>query len=449
LPEEEHVQRLRTIGQVLGAPASARRCRGSAWQRPRRLLEQQVHHDVLDFCAWAAGLGLTRQQAMARLGLAARTVRAWAAAGGQPDGPASPRGRPVLRSPREQREQVLELLDSVGPGLGLPSLQGHFTELPRAELRDLLRRYRRVWVHRHHHALHVLHWHQPGRVWAIDFADPPLPLEEGWADLLAVRDLASGQQLLWLPVAAATAAETVAALQMLFTIYGAPLVLKMDNGAPFVAAATQALLALWHVVPLFSPPGWPAYNGAIEAGIGALKARTHAQAACHGHPEVWLGADLEAARATANELGRPRGAQGPTPAQSWSQRLPIGAAERDAFRATVDQLAKDAKAVVAVPAPAASGAPAESPNAAPAPPQDAVRSAPAQPDLAAPPAAAVREDAVGSPQAKPSGDGGPVADAATTRQEVIRRALVAHGYLTFTRRRIPLPIKKKKAAKIT
>jgi hypothetical protein len=441
LPEEEHVQRLRTIGQVLGDPAPAGRRRGSVWQGPHRRLEQQVHRDVLDFCAWAADLGLTRQEATARLGLAARTVRAWAA-GPLPDGPAIPRGRAVLRSPREQRAQVLELLDSVGPGLGLPSLQGHFAAMPRAELRDLLRRYRRVWVHRHHQALHVLHWHQPGRVWAIDFAEPPLPLEEGWADLLAVRDLASGQQLLWLPVAAATAAETVAALQMLFTIYGAPLVLKMDNGSPFVAAATQALLAAWQVVPLFSPPGWPAYHGAIEAGIGALKARTHAQAACHGHPEVWLGADLDAARATANELGRPHGARGPTPAQRWSQRRPVAAAERAAFRATVVRLEE------AGPTAAAQG-PSEASSPAAAAPQGTVRASPAKPDQAAPPASEVRADAVGSPREKPSGDGRFMADPATIRREAIRRALVAHGYLTFTRRRIPLPITKKKAAKIT
>jgi hypothetical protein len=407
-----------------------------------------VHRDVLDFCAWAADLGLTRQEATARLGLAARTVRAWAA-GPLPDGPASPRGRTVFRSPREQRAQVLELLDSVGPGLGLPSLPGHFAQRPRAELRDLLRRYRCVWVHRHHHALHVLHWHQPGRVWAIDFAEPPRPLEEGWADVLAVRDLASGQQLLWLPVAAATAADTIAALQMLFTIDRAPLVLTMDNGSAFVAAATQALLAAWQVVPLCSPPGWPASHGAIEAGIGALKARTHAQAACHGHPEVWLGADLEAARATAKALGRPRGAHGPTPAQLWSQRRPVAAAERAAFRATVVRLEEEGLTAAAAPAQAARLSPAESPPAAAAPPRGAASSPPAQPDQAEPPAAAVHEAAVGSPRDKPSSDGRSVAEPATIRREAIRHALVAHGYLTFTRRRIPLPIKKKKAARIT
>jgi transposase InsO family protein len=449
LPEEEHVQRLQTIAQVLSAPAPAGRRRGHAWQRPHRRLEQQVHQDVLDFCAWAADLGLNRQEATARLGLAARTVRAWAAAP-HADGPASPRGRPVLRSPREQRQQVLELLDTVGPGLGLPSLQGHFADLPRAELRDLLGRYRRVWTHRHHQALHVLHWHQPGRVWAIDFAEPPLPLEEGWADVLAVRDLASGEQLLWLPVAAATADETVAALHMLFTIDGTPLVLKMDNGAAFVAAATQALLARWRVVPLFSPPGLPAYNGAIEAGIGALKARTHAQAACHGHPEVWTAADLEAARETANQLARPRGAQGPTPAQPWSQRCPIAAAERAAFRATVDRLeAESRSAAAAAPAAAAGSPPDDRPEAAALAQGHAARSAAQPPAPPAAPASAVRDAVVDSPQGKPPGDGPSAARAAAIRRKAISRALVAHGYLTFTRRRIPLPITRKQAAKIT
>jgi transposase InsO family protein len=447
LPEEEHVQRLHTIGQVLHEAAPAGRRRGSAWQGPHRQLEQQVHHDVLDFCAWAAGLGLNRQEPAAGLGLAARTVRAWAAAGSDPAGPASPRGRLVLRSPRERRQEVLELLDSVGPGLGLPRLQGHFAELPRAELRDLLRRYRRVWVQRHHQALHVLHWQQPGRVWAIDFAEPPLPLEEGFTDLLAVRDLASGYQLLWLPVAAATAEETVADLQLLFTIYGAPLVVKMDNGSPFVAAATQALLALWRVVPLFSPPGLPAYNGAIEAGIGALKARTHAQAACHGHPEVWTAADREAARATANELARPRGARGPTPAQRWSQRRPIGAAERAAFRTTVERLEAEGQSAAA--APAAGSAPADRPEPAAGPPGRAAGSPAAPAGAPAPLVAAVGEAAAGSPPSKASGDGRSAAKAATIRREAIGRALVAHGYLMFTRRRIPLPIRREKTAEIT
>ena len=440
LPEEEHVQRLQTMAQLLGEPSAPPHRRGSAWQRPRRQLEQRVRATVLDFGDWAADRGLNRQQAAARLGLAARTLRCWEEQRGDAGQGVRWRGRPVVRSPRDQRQQVLALLESVGPGLGLASLQGHCTDLPRAELRDLLRRYRRVWRRRHHQALHVLHWLRPGSVWAIDFAEPPLPLEAGFTELLAVRDLASGQQLLWLPVPAATAQVTGDALLWLFAIYGAPLVLKMDNGSPFAAAATQALLAQWQIVALFSPPGLPAYNGAIEAGIGSLKARTHAQAARHGHPELWTCADLEAARQAANTLARPHGAQQPTPAEAWAQRQPVTAAERTTFGATVVQLdhegqqAAAARASVPCPPPEAQeGAPNPAPEACARPGQFAPET----------------QDRTGAAtQEKSSGGGRAAAGLAAIRREAISRALVAHGYLMFRRRRIPLPIKRKKAAKI-
>jgi len=441
LPEEEHVQRLQTMAQILGEPSAPPHRRGSAWQRPRRQLEQRVRDTVLDFGDWAAAWGLNHQEAAARLGLAARTLRCWEEQRMDAGRDVRWRGRPVVRSPRDQRQQVLGLLESVGPGLGLPSLQGCFTDLPRAELRDLLRRYRRVWRRRHHQALHVLHWLRPGSVWAIDFAEPPLPLEPGLADLLAVRDLASGQHLLWLPVAAATAQVTIDALVLLFTIYGAPLVLKMDNGSPFVAAATQALLAQWQVVALFSPPGLPAYNGAIEAGIGSLKARTHAQAARQGHPEQWTCADLEAARQAANTLARPHGAHQPTPAEAWAARRPVAAAERATFGATVVQFDREGQQAAAARAGAIGPTP-EAPAGAPGPAPEA-REQPGQP------APEARERAGDAPQATASGGGRATPDLATIRREAISRALVAHGYLMFRRRRIPLPIKRKKTAKIT
>jgi hypothetical protein len=40
-------------------------------------------------------------------------------------------------------------------------------------------------------------------------------------------------------------------------------------------------------------------------------------------------------------------------------------------------------------------------------------------------------------------------DEGAVQREVLRRVLVAHGYLLFTRRRIPIPIRGRKAAKIT
>jgi transposase InsO family protein len=155
--------------------------------------------------------------------------------------------------------------------------------------------------------------------------------------LLAVRDLASGHRLLWLPAAAATAAVTMAALTPLFLVYGAPLVLKTDNGSAFSADALRALLTRWQVLPLFSPPGTPSYNGSIEASIGALKTRTERHAAAAGHPGVWTSADVEAARQEANTTARRKRLQGRTPEAVWAARMPLTAAEGDAFQGTVEQ----------------------------------------------------------------------------------------------------------------
>jgi hypothetical protein len=276
---------------------------------------------------------------------------------------------------------------------------------------------------------------------------------------LAVRDLASGQQLLWLPVAEATAATTVAALLWLFTLHGAPLVLKMDNGAPFVAGATRALLGQWQVVPLYSPPRRPQYNGAVEAGIGALKARTHYQAARGGHPGQWTLADTEAARQEANTLGRPWGARGPTPAERWQGRQRLSAVERGAFAATVARLEDEAARAAAA---AAAAAPGGAPPAAGERPAAAERAPAAEPAAAEGPsperagsagAAPGRDEArAEQPSGADSGgrEGGrPSAERAAAQRQAISRALVAHGYLLFTRRRIPLPITRRKVSRIT
>ena len=113
-------------------------------------------------------------------------------------------------------------------------------------------------------------WPVAGRVWAIDFTGPVTPIEGRDRYLLAVRDLGSGRQLLWRPVEAATGEAARAALAGLFAEHGAPLVLKCDNGSPFVGAVVAGLLAACGVAALVSPPYWPAYNGAVEAGIGGL-----------------------------------------------------------------------------------------------------------------------------------------------------------------------------------
>src|SRR5262249_5982351 len=159
----------------------------------------------------------------------------------------------------------------------------------------------RVWQQRRRRLLHILHWRKAGTVWAIDFAEPPLPVDGRFAYLLAVRDLASGAQLLWMPMADQTAGTAIARLEALFREHGAPLVLKSDNGSAFIAEDLATLLAQWQVWHLRSPREWPEYNGACEAGIGSMKTRTHHEATRRGMPGQWSSDDVEAARLQANQ----------------------------------------------------------------------------------------------------------------------------------------------------
>ena len=134
---------------------------------------------------------------------------------------------------------------------------------------------------------------------------------------------------------AANAETTCAALEALFVEHGPPLVIKSDNGSPFIADETTELLAGRGVVHLLSPPYTPQYNGACEAGIGGLKTRTHEQAALAGRPGHWTADDVEAARCIGNELHRPYGPMAATPAEVWRARRPITTTERVAFAAAL------------------------------------------------------------------------------------------------------------------
>jgi transposase InsO family protein len=366
--------------------------RGDAHQRCERNQERAARLDAVHAGTWINDRGWTWDETANFFAITPRTLRSWRQIHAVSEFTAPALGRPAVRSPREQRDEVIHLIDELGPGIGLAVLQTCFPHMLRAELEDLLARYRRVWRRRNREPLRVLHWPVPGRVWAIDFTGPRAPVDGLDPYLLAVRDLASGQQLLWLPTADATAAVTAEALTSLFATHGVPLVLKSDNGSAFIAAATQQLLTDFGVEKLFSPPGVPRYNGAIEAGIGSLKARTEQHAVRHGRPGHWSWDDVEAARWEANATARPHGVHGPTPEQRWAARTPIAAEERTLFRATVDRLRQEAT-----------------------PSQDA------------PDAGTIR----------------------ATDRLAIRRALEQHGYLLYSRRRIPLPIRRQKVAAIT
>jgi transposase InsO family protein len=391
------VNRLREqcLSSTPGPDRTARR--GLPRQQQQRQREQLLRAHLVELAHWTSALGRTQAQAAELLQLSARTLRHWDAALRAGTLTLHALGRPTQRSGRATRQAVLEMLDELGPALGLPTLHESFPSMARAELQDLLCRYRRVWRLTHQHAPYVLRWPVAGPVWALDFTDAPAPLDGLYPYLLALRDLGSGQQLLWLPLAQTTAEATVAALEPLFLVAGAPLVLKSDNGPAFCAGAVLDLLQRWGIIPLFSPPYWPRYNGSIEAGIGSLKTRTEQQATHHGRPTQWTWDDAAAAQAQANATARPRGPDGPTPDQLWQTRRPITPEERSLFATT---LAHE-RVVVRV----QDGWPTDGPL--------------------------------------------PARDEADVERQAIRRALERHGYLHYARRRIPLPFTKKKVANNT
>jgi len=309
-------------------------------------MERRVRKRALAFRRWAARQGISGAQAAAYLGLSVRTLYGWEAQWRRGRLRSHTRGRPAQRTDRATRQRLLALIELVGPHIGVPTLHALFPIMARREVEDLLHRYRRVWQQRHRRLLNILHWRKAGSVWAIDFAEPPLPVDGRFANLLAVRDLASGAQLLWLPVTDETAGTAIAGLEALFREHGAPLVLKSDNGSAFIAENLAALLERWQVWHLRSPREWPEYNGACEAGIGSMKTRTHHEAARRGMPGQWSSDDAEAARLQANETALPWGSGGPTPERVWRQRKAIRTRERSAFAATVGRLEHEARQTV-------------------------------------------------------------------------------------------------------
>jgi len=315
--------------------------RGLRGQRGWREQERAVRRSALVFLRWLGLHELDDATASRALGLSVRTLRDWRRRWAEDQLALKARGRPPDHADRELRRQILALFGLMGPHVGLPTLQEQFPDVARGELVELQQRYRHAYRRRNHFLLHVLRWMRAGSVWAMDFAHPPAPIDGRFPREALLRDLASQHQLAAMPVFDETGATARVLLQSHARWMGYPLVLKVDNGSAFISEPVRAWAREHQVLLLYSPPGTPEYNGAIEAGVGSIQARAHHEAARHDRPGQWTCDDVEAARLQANETGRPWGRSGLTPLQAWTRRQPIAPEERAAFLALHQRYAAD------------------------------------------------------------------------------------------------------------
>ncbi len=369
--------------------------RGSGWQRDWRELERSVRAEAVEYRSFVVIEGGTRTEAASDLGLSPRTLFEWAERIEKGALKAKARGRPLKDSGPMKRNEVIRFIKRVGPAVGVGRIRGVFPEMPRCEVTSIVRCYRRVYVRDHMLLLEELEWTMPGAVWAMDHAVPPAAIEGRYGAIFAARDLACGEQLLWEPVESEDAREVILMLDVRIAVDNAPLVMKSDNGSAFIAEETKEFLERHGVIQLLSPPAFPQYNGSIESAIGSMKDRTSWKALLGGRPKEWTREDLEAARVEANEL--PRGPGMPSAGDVWRNRPAITPELRAAFRASV--AAEEARERSAY---------------------------------------GIGLCTVVEPRL-----------AAEIQRTAIRRALVAHGILRFRRRRIPLPKRLLKRAKIS
>jgi transposase InsO family protein len=182
----------------------------------------------------------------------------------------------------------------------------------------------------HRRQLRHLRWMRAGRVWAMDLSEAPQRIDDRYRYVLHVRDLASQYYLAAHPVRRGSARVVCDLVRAICTRAAPPLVLKVDNGSPFVSRALQAWAHRVGTRLLYSPPGCPRYNGSIEASIGALTTRAHEVAAAAGHPEWWTSHDVELARALANQTtcATP---QRTTACTAWRVASPVTTRERRRF----------------------------------------------------------------------------------------------------------------------
>jgi transposase InsO family protein len=270
-----------------------------------------------------------------------RSVRRWAQKHRNGTLRATPPGPAPRTVDRATRQGVIALLVALGPFASVATIRALFATVPFSRIRSMKQRMKRVLDRRRGRGERRLTWYRPGRTWAMDFTHAKGRLAGKDRCLLVVRDLASGYRLAAVPCRGERTHAVIETLRALFSLFGAPLVIKHDNGPAFRAEATQDFLERNRVLSLASPIYRPQYNGSIERSLGWTKVRIEHLAASKGHAGAWRREDVERAREQANATLRPWGPRGPTPHAAFEGRGAISPREREAFQRTVRKRFQD------------------------------------------------------------------------------------------------------------
>ncbi len=118
--------------------------------------------------------------------------------------------------------------------------------------------------------LRRIEWLTPGVVWAMDVTEYNLGAP-GKVYLHNVQDLGSRYKFLPMAGACPVGEEVAGHLSEKIDRYGAPLVLKRDNGGNMNHSAINDVLAESCILPLNNPEYYASYNGAIEESQREVK----------------------------------------------------------------------------------------------------------------------------------------------------------------------------------
>ena len=264
---------MREITRAKNKPIDKGKKRGLERQRDVRTIETQVKRNAVALSRWLGGyFGKTAAECASLLGISESTLKTWTRSHRKKKLlKLVPRGRRPRKIPEDTERGVKVIFGLLGACTSVAKMREYFPEVPAEHLEELRQEFKCCLKGSYKWVAKATNWKSAGTVWAMDFTKPPEDIDGRFCKILVVRDLASGKMLAAMAVEKENSMSVIDLLIVLFQKHGAPLVIKSDNGSPFISYETCEFLRERGVLQLFSPPVMPTYNAAVESGIGSLK----------------------------------------------------------------------------------------------------------------------------------------------------------------------------------